>query len=398
MAIGGILFDMDGTLLDSNALHVRAWQQAFEQCGHSIPPERIGPEIGKGGDQLLPSILGPTSKERAQELKDAYSEAFDKLIANERVEPLPGARELVRALRERQIPLALASSSKADMLERFEKASGWKFRAEFDALVTSDDAKSSKPEPDIVHAALDKLGLSPAQCALVGDTPYDALAARAGGVVCLGVLSSNLGVQEKDLREAGARHVWANCAGILNDLDGVLHLASPQQVSLTLQVLEGLMDEALDQARAGMAAGEAPIGAVLADGEGRVIARGFNEMNRTQMKTAHAEIMCFQHAAGKVALDARDLILVSTLEPCVMCTGAAMEAAVETVVWALEAPYDSGTRRVKAPLSPESQMPRLVGNIRRDESRALFEQWLAANKDSEQKAFVEQLLSGTQKN
>lgn len=397
MAIGGILFDMDGTLLDSNGLHVRAWQQAFEQHGHTIPPQRIGPEIGKGGDNLVPAILGPTGKEREEELKDAYSAAFDKLISSERVEPLPGARELIAEIKRRGLPLALASSSKNDMLERFEKASGWKFQGEFDALTTSDDAKNSKPDPDIVHAALEKLGLSPAQCALVGDTPYDALAARAGGVVCLGVASSGLGFSEQSLREAGARHVWPNCEAILKDLDGVLHLASPQKIALTMQVLEGLMDEALEQARQGMEAGEAPIGAILADAEGQVIARGFNEMNRTQMKTAHAEIMCFEHAAGKVPLDARDLILVSTLEPCVMCTGAAMEAAVETVVWALEAPYDSGTRRVAAPTSPESQMPRLVGNIKRDESRALFEQWLEQNRDSEQKAFVEQLLAGTSK-
>lgn len=395
MAIGGILFDLDGTLLNSNSLHVRAWQQAFEQNGHAIPSARIAPEIGKGGDNLVPAILGPVEKEREEELKNAYSDAFEKLIGGERVEVLPGARELVSALRQRGLPLALASSSKAEMLEAFEKASGWKFRDEFDALVTSDDVQSSKPQPDAVHAALDKLGLSPAQCALIGDTPFDSLAARAGGVVSLGVLSSGLGILEADLREAGARHAWPDCAAILRDLDGVLHLASPQKIALTLQVLETLMDAALGQARAGMGAGEAPIGAVLADGEGKIVARGWNEMNRTQMKTAHAEIMCFRHAAGKVPLDARDLILVSTLEPCVMCTGAAMEAAVETVVWALEAPYDSGTRRVKAPLSPESQMPRLVGNIKRDESRALFEQWLAANKGNGQSAFIEQLLAGT---
>lgn len=397
MAIGGILFDMDGTLLNSNSLHVRAWQQAFEQLGHAIPPARIGPEIGKGGDNLVPAILGPTDKEREEDLKNAYSQVFEKLIASERVEPLPGARELVSALRKRGLPLALASSSKSEMLQAFEKSSGWKFRDEFDALVTSDDASNSKPDPDIVHAAIDKLGLSPAQCALIGDTPFDALSARAGGVVSLGVLSSGLGFSEQALREAGARHVWPDCAAILRDLDGVLHLASPQKIALSLQVLESLMDQALEQARAGMQAGEAPIGAILADGEGNIVARGFNEMNRTQMKTAHAEIMCFEHAAGKVPLDARDLILVSTLEPCVMCTGAAMESAVETVVWALEAPYDSGTRRVQAPLSPESQMPRLVGNIKREESRALFEQWLAKNKGSDGSAFIEQLLAGTEK-
>jgi HAD superfamily hydrolase (TIGR01509 family) len=396
MATGGILFDLDGTLLDSNPLHVRAWQKAFENHGHNIPTARIALEVGKGGDQLVPSILGPQEKEREEELKDAYAKAFEKLVSRESVGVLPGAIELIAQLRKRGLPLALASSSKGEMLEMFERASGWKFRAQFDALVTSDDAEASKPAPDVVSAALEKLGLSPAQCVLVGDTPFDALAARSGGVVCLGVLTSRLGIEEKALREAGARRVWDDCAAILHNLDEALRISSPQSVSLTQQVLEALMDEALQQARAGMEAGEVPIGAILANGEGKVIARAFNQMNATQMKTAHAEMMCFQDAAGKTPLDARDLILVSTLEPCVMCTGAAMEAAVETVVWGLEAPYDSGTQRVKAPLSPESQMPRLVPGVRRHESRDLLEQWLENNKSSGQSAFVEQLLAGTE--
>jgi tRNA(adenine34) deaminase len=94
-----------------------------------------------------------------------------------------------------------------------------------------------------------------------------------------------------------------------------------------------------------------------------VVARGFNEMNRTQNKTAHAEIVTFAKAAGKLPLDARDFVLASTLEPCVMCTGAAMAAAVDTIVYGLQAPADSGTGRVRPPASPESQMPRIVGDV-----------------------------------
>jgi tRNA(adenine34) deaminase len=135
---------------------------------------------------------------------------------------------------------------------------------------------------------------------------------------------------------------------------------------------------------------------VLARGDGSVIARGFNELNRTQNKTAHAEMVTFARAAGKVPTDARDLILVSTLEPCVMCTGAAMEAAVDTIVYALKAPADSGTGRVSPPQSPESQMPRIVGDVLPDESRALFEQWLARPRNNpRQVKFVQQLLSLT---
>ena len=156
------------------------------------------------------------------------------------------------------------------------------------------------------------------------------------------------------------------------------------------------MREALSAAQEATDAGEAPIGCVLARGDGTVIARGYNELNRRQDKTAHAEMVTFTRAAGKVPTDARDLILVSTLEPCVMCTGAAMEAAVDTIVYALQAPADSGTGRVSPPQSPESQMPRIVGDVLGDESRKLFERWLARpGNNPQQVRFVRHLLSLT---
>src|SRR5688572_23982736 len=155
------------------------------------------------------------------------------------------------------------------------------------------------------------------------------------------------------------------------------------------------MREALAMARQGMAAGEAPIGCVLARGDGSIVSRAHNEMNRSQDKIAHAEIVAFHRAAGKVPLEARDLILVSTLEPCVMCTGAAMEAAVDTIVFGLRAPADSGTGRVKPPASPESTSPKIIGNVLAEESIALFEQWLKHNRGTPQAAYVEQLLALT---
>ena len=105
--------------------------------------------------------------------------------------------------------------------------------------------------------------------------------------------------------------------------------------------------------------------------------------------------MAFRELAGQVPLDARDLIMVSTLEPCVMCTGAAMESAVDTIVYALAAPADSGSARVRPPESPESQMPRIVGGVLAAESRALFERWMDRHRGEPQAAFVEQLLART---
>jgi len=156
--------------------------------------------------------------------------------------------------------------------------------------------------------------------------------------------------------------------------------------------MEKLMREALKAAEAGMDAGEVPIGAVIARGDLSVAARGHNRLNATGNKTAHAEMVTFAEAAGKVAPDARDCVLVSTLEPCVMCTGAAMEAAVDTIVYGLKAPADAGTERVRPPESPESQMPRIVGDVLGEESLKLFEKWLPTATNPQQIAYVKQLL------
>ena len=164
------------------------------------------------------------------------------------------------------------------------------------------------------------------------------------------------------------------------------------------------MREALAEARLGMAEGEAPIGCVLARGEGanlEIISRGHNRVNALQRKTAHAEIITFENAGcigdspPALPLDAKDIILVSTLEPCVMCLGAAMEAGVATVLFGLNAPADNGTHRVKPPESPESVAPSITGGILAAESRALFEKWLVKNKGTEQAKFVEQLMTLT---
>ena len=173
-------------------------------------------------------------------------------------------------------------------------------------------------------------------------------------------------------------------------------------IKLTADQQTYLMQAALDEARLGMKEGEAPVGCVIATGQGsslKIVARGHNRVNALQRKNAHAEIVAFENAGannGKPAslpLDAQEVILVSTLEPCVMCLGACMEAGVKLVVFGLEAPADNGTQRVKPPESPESTVPEIIGGILAQESKILFEQWLEQNKGTEQAKFVEQLLA-----
>lgn len=395
MALDGIIFDLDGTLVDTNHVHVEAWQQVFAAHGYKVAADRIFVEIGKGGDNLVPDILGDQADAAdGDALRAEQPKAYAKLAKERGLKVLRGAVELIQAIRKRGLKTVLATSSNASQLETTEQASGVPWRKLIGELVTADDAERSKPAPDIITAAYQKLKMSPAQCAMVGDTPHDAESAKHAGVVLLGVTAG--GHKPAPLLDAGARAAWADPADILAHLDDALRLASPASIHLTQRAMEDLMRQALAAAEEGMRSGEAPIGCVLARGDGEVVARGFNESNRTGNPTAHAEMMTFAKAAGRYAPDARDAILVSSLEPCVMCTGAAMEAAVDTIVYALKAPADSGTGRVQPPRSPESGMPRIVGDVLAEQSRALFHLWLQRpGNNPKQVAFVKQLLALT---
>lgn len=396
MALDGMIFDLDGTIIDSNALHVEAFHMAFEEAGYKIFPDRIWPEVGKGGDKLVPAILGKSAdKLDGDKIRKSHTEHFLRIAKDRGIAVFPGAVDLLATLRKRGIKTVLATSSNKKELTGSAQACGLEFAKVFDAVVDSDDADESKPEPDVVATALAKIGMSPAQCAMVGDTPYDAESAKRAGVIDLGLLTAGRSPQE--LLSAGARHTWADIADLYAHLDEAMKIASPGSAHLTFKALEALMQEALAAAREGMATGEVPIGAALALGDGTVIAGGYNQLNSTENRTAHAEMMTFAHAAGKIPANVRDLILVSTLEPCVMCLGAAMESAVDTVVYGLKAPADGGTHRVSPPASPESQMPRIVGGILARESRRLFEEWMKKpGRNPEQTKFVEQLLGMTQ--
>ncbi len=155
---------------------------------------------------------------------------------------------------------------------------------------------------------------------------------------------------------------------------------------------------ALEQAELALSAGEAPIGCVLLRADGSLLSVGYNTMVATGNLVAHAEINALISAAGKTA-EGESLIMVSTLEPCVMCTGAAMQAGVVRIVYALKAPADSGTSRVKPPESPDSTLPEVVGDVRAGSSRKLFTDWMERHAGDESRAvqrrFVDQLLALT---
>ena len=230
MLIRGMIFDIDGTLVDTNAAHVEAWRRAFARQGHDVPVSRIVPEIGKGGDKLVPSVLGMEAEKREGEtLRRVQKEEFLSIAAREHFHVFPGAREIFPALGARGIRTALATSSDEKHLDATFASAGVDFRRLADVVVTKTKGEPSKPSPDLVVSAVEQLGFSPSQCAMVGDTIYDGQACHRAGVAFLGVLAG--GASEEALRTAGARAVWKDIAHLLSDLDRALELVSLDPVS-----------------------------------------------------------------------------------------------------------------------------------------------------------------------
>lgn len=220
-----MILDIDGTLVDTNPAHVEAWHRAFQRFGYEVPVDRIIPEIGKGGDKLVPSVLGREAEERDGEaLRKAQKEEFLTTAKRVHFQIFPGVPEVFGALRERRIRTALATSSDDKHLDATLASAGINLRKLADVVLTKSDAPSSKPAPDLIVAALEELGLPPRECAMVGDTVYDGQACQAAGVAFLGVLSG--GSTEAALLEAGARAVWRDVAHLSADLDRALEIAS----------------------------------------------------------------------------------------------------------------------------------------------------------------------------
>ena len=225
MSLHGMIFDIDGTLVDTNRAHVDAWRRAFNRLGYDVAVERIKLEIGKGGDLLVPSILGEHVEERdGKALRKAQKEEFLNLARREQFRVFPCVPELFQALRQRGIRTALATSSNKKHLEAVCESAGLDLPSLADVLVTKEDAEASKPAPDLVIVAWEKLALTPPECAMVGDTVYDAQACRGAGVVFLGLLSG--GTPADLLLDAGACGVWRDTGHLYADLDHALEIAS----------------------------------------------------------------------------------------------------------------------------------------------------------------------------
>jgi len=192
-----ILFDIDGTLVDSTYHHAIAWQRAFDRHDLTIPLWRIHRTIGMGGDKLVAEVAGDDVEKRLGDaLRDAWREEYVEL--KREVDPLPGAADLVRALAKAGYRVALASSGDPEFAD--ESLDDLDIRDHVAVLTTSEDADSSKPEPDLVEVTLEKVGTK--RAVLVGDTPYDVASAERAGLRCIGLRSG--GYSEAELTDAGA--------------------------------------------------------------------------------------------------------------------------------------------------------------------------------------------------
>ena len=194
--IEAVIFDVDGTLVDSVDMHAEAWQRAFAHFGYDLGFDEVRAQIGKGGDQLLPVFLDEDERARIGEALERYRGELFVSEYLDAVRGFPGAAELLEAVRARGIRIALASSAKGDELKVYKKAAGISDLT--DVETCSDDAERTKPHPDIFQAALAKLGLSPDAAVVVGDTPYDAEAAAKAGIASVGVLCG--GFPEAEIR------------------------------------------------------------------------------------------------------------------------------------------------------------------------------------------------------
>lgn len=183
----GVLLDVDGTLIDSNGAHARSWSDTFREFGYDIPAERVRPLIGKGGDKLLPELTGvEADSARGKALTERRAEIFKSCYVPS-LRQTRGARALVDRLRKEGLRLVVATSANEDELRPMLEQVG--LEALLERKTSSDDADNSKPDPDIIVAALKKAGLAPDAAILLGDTPYDIEAARRASVDTVALLS-----------------------------------------------------------------------------------------------------------------------------------------------------------------------------------------------------------------
>jgi HAD superfamily hydrolase (TIGR01509 family) len=206
------VLDLDGTLVDTNYHHALSWYRSFRRFDITIPLWRLHRHVGMGGDKYVAAVAGDdVEKRHGDELRDEWERLFDKVI--EEAAPLEGVRDLVATLKERGHEIVLASSSVQKHFDHFVDLLG--IRDDLDGWTTKDDVEASKPEPDLVQAAMAKV--TSEQAVMLGDTPWDVEAARRAGIETVCLITG--GFSEEELFEAGAAAVFESLDELRIHLD-----------------------------------------------------------------------------------------------------------------------------------------------------------------------------------
>lgn len=210
-----VLCDLDGTLLDSNALHAECWQRAFAHFGIDVDFEAVVKQIGKGGEHLLPCFVPEDRLPSIQhDLKDFRKRLFHREYID-RIVPFCDARRLLERVRQQGLRIAVATSSEKGDLEAFKTV--LKIHDLVEEDLTADDAEKSKPEPDIFQASLKALDVQPEEALALGDTPWDIEAAKKAGVATVAVQSG--GWTREQLEQAGAIAVYVDVSDLLRNFE-----------------------------------------------------------------------------------------------------------------------------------------------------------------------------------
>ena len=223
-----VIFDIDGTLVDSVDLHAEAWQRAFQDFGKTTDFKTVRDQIGKGSDKLLPVFLSEAEvQEMGKQIQQHREEIFHRDYMD-KIKPFPSVPELLRKIQDSGKKVALASSAKGPDLAHYKEL--LQIEDLLNAETSSDDASSSKPDPDIFQAALKQLGkIACDEVVVVGDTPHDAEAAGKAGIIAIGLLCG--GVGEPTLRNAGCKQIFRDPAHLLARYDESLIMTAEGMMS-----------------------------------------------------------------------------------------------------------------------------------------------------------------------
>ena len=204
-----VVLDVDGTLMDTNYLHVEAWARAFEETGHRIPRVKLHKQVGKGSSLLITEFV--QDEETVEKVEELHSEFYGEL--QEHGHPLPGAKELISSLKERGYGVWFVTSAKDEELEHHMQE--LEAEGNIDGVVNSSAVENAKPAPDIFEEALERAGVSADEAVAVGDAIWDVESAKGAGIRTVAVLSGGA-FDGEDLEEAGAVAVYEDCAALLD--------------------------------------------------------------------------------------------------------------------------------------------------------------------------------------